>query len=93
MFDMCLLPRSGGRSKRQRKRVRDTWYRVRVWLHARTYTSTERYRRRAYTKYFDAAIREHDAMVVCVCVCVVSAGRLVETTVARAEGDVSLGKK
>ena len=63
MFDMCLLLRSGGRSKRQHKRFRDTWYRVRVWLHARTYTSTERYRRRAYTKYFDAAIREHDALV------------------------------
>ena len=68
MFDMCLLLRSGGRSKRQHKRFRDTWYRVRVWLRARTYTSTERYRRRAYSKYFDAAIREHDAMVVCVCV-------------------------
>ena len=69
MFDMCLLLRSGGRSKRQHKRFRDTWYRVRVWLRARTYTSTERYRRRAYTKYFDAAIREHDAMVaLCVCV-------------------------
>ena len=41
------------------KRRRDALYTERVWSHARTYTCTTCYRRRAYSAYFDAAISEH----------------------------------
>ena len=46
-----------GRSKRQQKQEREQKYWDRVWAHAKAYTHPWiRYRKKAYTAYFDAVL-------------------------------------
>ncbi|CAK9064522.1 Uncharacterized protein SCF082_LOCUS33199 [Durusdinium trenchii] len=49
---------SASLTRRQKKRRRDRWYRTWVWKHAREFTSTSRYRKSVYNRYFESVLAE-----------------------------------